>query len=532
MRLNVEVMKYIPNVPQNLLNQVIAQTEGLDISLNDRFMRKIRSKIMSHLPPLRSVTTWRQHMATTKVIFQNHEYQKKEFRQIFKRLAGNIEGIYPAGLRERALPDIANTVERMDTKTYGVDPFRHGSGQILFEKELLQYQGPYTFASFARVKVECGDVNISNPEKRVMIFSLTTMALLEEMMERGCTWEHMVKIFSDFFRQMAPDVASRINSLQEVDLKTILNTLELMIDIPDEIKTVEKSIMNIYRDPQDSIKLPGDSFQAKQRLLYDLRAIQTAERSAEELEDQESRINHVTVEFCLELVSEEVKSAILEVKMRRGMRASTLSLADFYYEVGDLERKNPSFRIKDRKHMRRYHTCLPVKIYNTEAAANDQDYEEDDDYQDARDSPEADTEPGPGPKLDNKDIFKNTRRRRPGKPGERPHDEHGGIRFDHHAHRNNRNPPVEEYCDYCGDSSHNSQGCLRYGPLVRSLCRNRVCIQINNGKPLYHNEEICRYAKDSSGSGYVTPHNRGSPECHKRHGFKELGVPLPLSETK
>ena len=151
MRLNVEMFKYIPGVPQNLINQYQAQTEGLDIALNERFIRKLRSSILSWLPPLRSVVGWRQHMATTKVIFQNHENQKKEFRQVFKKLAGDIEGVYPAGLREKALPEIKDTVEKENNKTYGIDPFRHGRDQILFEKELLQYQGPYTWASFAKV---------------------------------------------------------------------------------------------------------------------------------------------------------------------------------------------------------------------------------------------------------------------------------------------------------------------------------------------------------------------------------------------
>ena len=83
--------------------------------------------------------------------------------------------------------------------------------------------------------------------------------------------------------------------------------------------------------------------------------------------------------------------------------------------------------------------------------------------------------------------------------------------------------PVANPCDYCGDYGHESNGCLRYGPSVRSLCK--ICININGtGRPLYHNEDICRYRPSG---GYVTPKER-SPAAARRHGFQANGSWAPV----
>ena len=580
MRLNVEVFKYIPGVPQGLISQIQAQAEGLDIALNERFMRKLRSTIMSWLPPLRSVVAWRQHMAVTKVIYQNHENQKKEFRQVFKRLAGDIEGIYPAGLRERALPDIKDTVERQDNKTFGIDPFRHGREQTLFEKELLQYQGPYTWASFSKVKVECGDVIASDPGKRKMILSLTVMALLKEMKERGCTWDHMVKVYTDFFKECQPNIASRINSLQETDLRQMLNIIEVCIDIPAEIKMVEKAIKNIYRDPQDSIKVPGDSFGAKQRLLYDLRAIQTQDKTPEEVKDQEARINQITVEFCLDLVTEEVRSIILEIKMRKGTRASMFTLNDFYYEVQELERKNPSYRLKDRKHIKSSHTALPVKIYNTEANNEEYDYDQDEndnqpqddyynqaDYNYAEEYPEdpeqedleeseyfdEEEEEEPEEVPDSSGCFftrgggrgrargrgqvSRLRGRGRGRApprqqgqvrqvqGQRPRGGPSNVRRNNNFPSQGRSGPSRpkgqsSHCIRCGESSHSHGQCRKFALYYSERCP--LCPTLNPSKqPIFHPRALCPYTK-SQESNYRSPRNR-SPSSWLAHGFDETG---------
>ena len=574
MRLNVEMFKYIPGVPQNLINQIQAQTEGLDIALNERFIRKLRSSILSWLPPLRSVVGWRQHMATTKVIFQNHENQKKEFRQVFKKLAGDIEGVYPAGLREKALPEIKDTVEKENNKTFGIDPFRHGRDQILFEKELLQYQGPYTWASFAKVKVECGDVNASDPGKRKMIFSLTVMALLKEMKERGCTWDHMVKIYTDFFRECAPNIASRINSLQEADLKAILNTIEICVDIPAEVKMVEKAIKNIYREPQDSIKVPGDSFGAKQRLLYDLRAIQTQDRTEEEIKEQEARINQITVEFCLDLVSDEVRSIILEIKMRKGTRASVFTLSDFYYEVQELERKNPSYRLKDRKHIKSSHTALPVKVYHTEADYEEDDYDQDeqdnqtqndyynydeeypeeqeqedleeDEYFDEDDEETEEVPDSSGcfftrgagrGRARGRGQVSRPRGRGRGRAqprqqgqvrqvqGQRPRGGPPNTRRNSNFPSQGRSGPSRpkgqsSHCIRCGESSHTHSQCRKFALYYSEKCP--LCPTLNPSKqPIFHPRALCPYTKNQD-SNYRSPRNR-SPASWLAHGFDETG---------
>jgi len=134
LRLNVEAMKYIPGVPQTLISQIQASAESLDISLNDRFMRKLRAKLMSYLPPLRSTVEWKQHMVFTKTMHQDMENSKKELRNIFKMIAG-VEGIYPEDLRATPLPDIKDTVEKIDYKTYRVNPFRYGDDGVLVDKE-------------------------------------------------------------------------------------------------------------------------------------------------------------------------------------------------------------------------------------------------------------------------------------------------------------------------------------------------------------------------------------------------------------
>ena len=108
---------------------------------------------------------------------------------------------------------------------------------MLLEKELLTYQGQCTWAVFNKVKVECGNIDSTDPGKRKMIFSLTSFQLLIEMQERGADLEQMVKIFTDYFKEAAPNVASGINSLQEADMKHILTILETCIDIEAEISS-------------------------------------------------------------------------------------------------------------------------------------------------------------------------------------------------------------------------------------------------------------------------------------------------------
>lgn len=576
--LNVEAFKYVDSIPRNLLNQIQATTESLDISLNDRYMRKLRAKLMSWLPPPRSTVQWKQHMIFIKSMHQEMENSKKEMRQIFKMIAG-VEGVYPEDLREKALPDIKDTVEKVDQKTFGVDPFRYGDDGVLAEKELLQYQGPYTWQSFVKVKVECGNISASDPGKRKVIFSLTTLALFDEMMSRGADWSAQVKIVTDFFREQAPDIASRINSIREVDLKTILSTIETCIDIPQEIKLIEKAIKNIYRDPHDNIKVCGDSFNAKQRLLYDLRSIQTHKVTEEDLREQESRINHSTVEYCLELVSEDTRNQILELKMKKSTRSAALTLSDFYYEVTELERKHPALRIKERKTMRSAHSVLPVQINHTEALEEDEEDVEPDYYEDQGDyyeESEYDTCPEPE-EFENEEYetyeeeeeeeaqetpdgsscffiaprgggrgrptarsqASRPRGRGRGRPRPRGSGQVRQIRGGQRP-RGGQNRPLRgnvipspgrsgpsrppgqqsKHCIRCGESSHGHATCRKFAMYHAELCP--LCPTLNPAKQgVYHPRALCPYNKDG-GSNYRSPRTR-SPASWMAHGFDETG---------
>ena len=577
LRLNVEAFKYIEGIPQNLLNQIQATTESLEISLNDRFMRKLKAKLMSWLPPPRNTVQWKQHMMFTKSMHQEMENSKKEMRQIFKMIAG-VEGIYPEDLREKALPDIKDTVEKVDYKTYGVDPFRYGNDGILADKELLKYQGPYTWQSFVKVKVECGNVSASDPGKRKVIFSLTTLALFEEMMSRGADFTAMIKIMTDFFREQLPDIASRINSIREVDMKTILSTIETCVDIPQEIKTIEKAIKNIYRDPTDGIKVCGDSYNAKQRLLYDLRCIKTHKVTEEDLKEQESRINHSTVEYCLELVSEETKNQILELKMKKNTRSTALTLSDFYYEVSELERKYPALRIKERKTMKSVHSVLPVQINHAEALNDEEeeyiepdyygdqgDYYEENEYDDypepeefeneeyedeeeeeAQETPDgsscffiAPSRGGGRGRPNARSQASRSRGRGRGRPRPRGPGQVRQVRGgqgprggQNRPNRGNSNPvpgrsgpsrppgQQSKHCIRCGESSHGHATCRKFAMYHSELCP--LCPTLNPSKQgVYHPRALCPYNKDG-GSNYRSPRAR-SPTSWTAHGFDETG---------
>ena len=580
LRLQVEALKYVQGVPPALISQIQASAESLDISLNDRFMRKLKAKLMSYLPPLRSTVEWKQHMVFTKLMHQEMENSKKELRNIFKLIAG-VEGIYPEDLRETPLPDIKDTVEKIDYKTYGVNPFRYGDDGVLADKELLRYQGPYTWQSFTKTKVECGNVSASDPGKRKVIFSLTTLSLLEEMMNRGADFISMVKVVTDYFREQAPDIASRINSISEVGLREILSTIETCVDIPSEIKLIEKAIRNIYRDPSDNIKVCGDSFNAKQLLLFDLRSIQTHKMTEEERKDQESRVDHSTVEYCLELVSEETKNVILELKMKKNNRSTAFTLSDFYYEVTELERKNPSLRIKDRKTMKAAHAVLPIQINHAEAADEEEEEDEEeadsnyygdqgdyyneyddnpdpeefeDEYyenyeeeEEAQETPDgsscffiAPSQRGGGRgRASTRSQASRSRGRGRGRPrprgqgqvrqvrgGQRPRGgpnrPNRGFNFPPPGRSGPSRPPGQQskHCIRCGESSHGHSTCKKFAMYHSELCP--LCPTLNPAKQgVYHPRALCPYNKDG-GSNYRSPRAR-SPASWMAHGFDESG---------
>lgn len=576
LRLQAEALSYSPNVPSNIMRDLRHLADNLDVSLNDRFLKKLKSRMMSYIPPLRSAVSWKQYLGMMKSKYEDFESQKKEFRNIFKLVAG-VDGIYPDVLRPRAVPDIKDTVEKENNRSWGIDPFRHGREGLLQDKELLQYQGPHTWASFSKVKVECGGVSSSDPGKRKVIFSLTVLALFEELMDRGATLESAVKVFTDFFREQAPDVASRINSLQEVDMKTIINTVETCADIPAEIKLIEKAIKNIYRDPTDNIKICGDSFQAKQRLLTELRSFRIDKPSDEDVRDEESRINQVTVQMCLELVTEDVKSKMLEIKLRKGVRGTPLTLGDFYYEVTELERKYPQYRIKERKQQRSQHTVLPVQVHHTEIHDDENDdsedgqddqypednssyYEDEETYQpeeteyDTGFDDEEDEEAEETP--DGSSCFftvpRGGGRGRPNRRGQasrprgqgqglrRPRQRGGGqvrqVRGGQRPRGGSRpgastNPSQgrsgptrpsgqSTHCLRCGESSHRHNTCRKFALFHSEKCP--LCPTLNPSKqPIFHPRALCPYVKNGE-SNYRSPRAR-SPAAWVAHGFDETG---------
>ena len=573
LRLQSEALSYIPNVPKDLMRDVRHLADTLDVSLNDRFIKKVKSRIISYLPPLRSAVSWKQYMGMLKTKYEDFESQKKEFRNIFKLVAG-VDGIYPDVLRPQAIPDIKDTIEKENNRSWGIDPFHHGAEGRLQDKELLQYTGPHTWVSFNKVKVECGGTSSSDPGKRKVIFSLTVLALLEELIDRGATLDSAVKVFTDFFREQAPDVASRINSLQEVDMKTILNTVETCADVPAEIKLIEKALKNIYRDPTDNIKICGDSFNAKQRLLTELRSFRIDKPSEEDIREEESRIAQVTVEMCLELVTEEVKNMMLEIKMRKGVRGTPMSLSDFYYEVTELERKNPQYRLKERRHQRSQHTVLPVQVHHTETQdeedEDDQDeyddqYQEDSYYEDEEDYQPEETEYDTGFDEDDEEaeetpdgsscfftVPRGGGRGRPNRRGQasrprgagqgqrRPRPRGGGqvrqIRggprprggprrgFSTNQSSQGRSGPrpsgQSTHCLRCGESSHRHNTCRKFALFHSEKCP--LCPTLNPSKQaIFHPRALCPYVKNGE-SNYRSPRAR-SPAAWLAHGFDESG---------
>lgn len=571
LRLVAESLSYIPGCPNELLNQIKSKAESFDTALCDRYMRKFISQLMSRLPPSHSAISWKQNMVYTLSKFKEIENEKKELRAIFKTIAG-VEGVYPSCLRECALPDIKDTVEKIDNKSWGVDPFRYSEDQILLEKELLIYQGQCTWAAFKKVIVECGNVDSTDPSKRKMIFSLTSLQLLIEMQERGVDLEQMVKIFTDFFKEAAPNVASRINSLQEADMKSILSILETCIDVEAEVFLIEKSLKNIYRDPLDNIKIPGDSFSAKQRMLFCLRSINVQKETEEDIKERESRINTVTVEFCLELVSQEVRAQIMQIKFRKGTRATPLTLQDFYAEVSEMERKNPLWRLKERKTMRAAHHLIPVQVFNIGEDAEDSQEQEDEDYpedlgyydeegnwiefednnygDEDQDEYEEDPEVEPEPTPDGSSCYFTAARRGAGRGqasrprgraaartssrrGQRQVNQiRGGQkpRFGQDKPRNagytapGRSGPSRPegqssratHCLRCGESSHVAGACRKFSMYHSERCPH--CASLNpSGQAIYHPRNLCPYIKDGS-SNYRSPRAR-SPASWQAHGF-------------
>ena len=580
LRLVAESLSYIPGCPNELLNQIKSKAESFDTALCDRYMRKFITQLMSKLPPLHSAVSWKQNMVHTLSKFKEIENEKKELRLIFKMIAG-VEGVYPSCLRERALPDIKDTVEKIDNKSFGVDPFRYSEDQVLLEKELLTYQGQCTWASFSKVKVECGNVDSADPAKRKMIFSLTSLQLLIEMQERGADPEQMVKIFTDFYKEAAPNVASRINSLQEADMKTILSTLETCIDIEAEISLIEKSLKNIYRDPLDNIKIPGDSFSAKQRMLFSLRSIQVQKETEEDIKERESRINTVTVEFCLELVSQEVRAQIMQIKFRKGARATPLTLQDFYAEVSEMERKNPLWRLKERKTMRAAHHLMPAQVFNAQIDEEDEDnqeeedeeypedlgyydeegnwieFEEDDYSHEDQDEYEEDSEVEPEPTPDGSSCYFTSVKRGAGRGqsfrrgqasrsrgraaartparrglrqvnqvrgGQKPRFSQGKPRGTGYTAPGRSEPSRPSgqssratHCLRCGESSHMAGSCRKFSMYHSEKCPH--CVSLNpSGQAIYHPRNLCPYIKDGS-SNYRSPRAR-SPASWQAHGFE------------
>ena len=384
LRLTIEAFKHIPGIPGELIASISAKTEAFDTELNNRFIRKMKSQFVSCIPPLRNSISWKIHMLAVQSKFKEIEMEKKELRQVFKNIAG-MDGVYPPSLKERPVPEIKDTVEKIENRTYGVDPFLYGVDKELKEKELLVYQGATSWQNFYRTKVECGHMEQNDPGKRKIIFSLTSLELMKELQKRGADYDQMVKVYVDFLKEVNPNSISRINSIEETSMKDVFNVLETCVDVNSEIELINKSVSNIYRDPGDNIKLCGDSYEAKQRLLYDLRSIGVFKDTAEEKKDRESRLHQATTEYCLELMSPETRKTIMNVRMIRGSKMNPLSLADFYYEVQEIEKNHPEWRIKDRKNVRALHHLLPAQIYNTEVGEEIEDEENEEDYDNEED---------------------------------------------------------------------------------------------------------------------------------------------------
>ena len=501
---------------QGVDNDTVTKLRGLaDAASGDLTARgriRIQTLLFNYRQPLFNKVSFKQYLLGRKEDFEFGETTKTRLRNMIESVTKS-KSAHPPFLDACKCPDIRDTIEKVDFKTYGIDPFVDISGRRPPKRLLVSDQEPEWKHFKNKCIVEVGDIENGATKNKKIILSLTIENVILECQERGYSIENVGRLLLDILKQVVPEMAGKINAHSEVT-KEIFKNLDSVIDLEREIKVVEESLNAVKRSVGEPIQLCGNNYESKQNILARLRS----SGANDDIKEIRSKCSMVTFMQCLELVTPEVKNEILNVSLRKYSSLGTsFDLNSLYREVNMLESKHPAWRIKtDMYCQSRGLSVLPAvpagNIFKIECDQSPEEEEDDDELNEDDEFEEEEPEKKPPPKP------RQSRRMAPGPICHKRRKQRPQVSKKGEPVMDESSATLLGYCASCGDTEHETRRCHRYG----AGFSHKVCIHCqdhNMEYPLFHPSSLCRFNPDS---GYKSPDDR-SPDSLFRYGFNKAG---------
>ena len=524
---------------------------------------RIGKLLRAYREPTMDATDFQIMLNAQHAELEAQEESKKELRDIFAFNTGN-GNCYPKALKLKKYPKPENKyVGQKGMKMIGTNPYTK-------ETRLLVYNKAEKWETFKPLAWE--SVLVGDKEKEIP--SLTVEKMITVCEEHGVSMEGLGKVAVDYVKKHMSSVSAKVNNVTSEEVSLVFSTIANNLNVEDEMKMVEESIMTVSREPNGTtLSEAVNQYFGKQKLLARLRS---GYKLKEKVADIEALASSHTMNALMSMVSEQVANKLMgPIQQQYKDNGITYTVEKALMEALKMEDDHPEWvptTTRKASSVKAMSATIfpqaqaevnrmsgvseePEDSNNVNMVEEDDEPEDmvlEDEYGDLHYIAKAkrvDLKPskqghrsrskGPEKRNFSKTRFKaklnlvqgrnNSKSPRLGRtgldgaktrifrPARSPRSPGGHLQKRGPSKGRSKSPLRRpKACIRCGSENHLGDSCTRY----RQFCANQCYKCKNNGHgTLFHPPHLCLHDTTSS---YKEPGDR-SPNTHKKYGFRSPG---------
>ena len=259
---------------------------------------RIGKLLRAYREPTMDATDFQILLNAQQAELEAQEESKKELREIFAFNTGN-GNCYPRALKIKKYPKPENKyVGQRGMKMIGTNPYTK-------ETKLLVYNKAEKWETFKPLAWE--SVLVGDKEKEIP--SLTVEKMITVCEEHGVSMEGLGKVAVDYVKRHMVSVSAKVNNVTSEEVSLVFRTIANNLNVEDEMKMVEESIMTVAREPNGTtLSEAVNQYFGKQKLLARLRS---GYKLKEKVADIESLASSHTMNALMSMVSEQVANKLM-----------------------------------------------------------------------------------------------------------------------------------------------------------------------------------------------------------------------------